>query len=184
MKKLLVLLTVISLAAQAAEAVIIDFENLPPFGEAFQFHSEAGVTITAVDGGSLMAQPSHNGTWGIVSWPAPFSELRADFDVPPLFVKVDLGDAGSDSDLAFLEVFDEHDASLAYTDFQIPADSTLIVTLQLSADGIAYAIFGARNALNGSSITADNLEFEPIPEPATALLLGFGAIAIRIKRKD
>jgi hypothetical protein len=117
MKRLLVFLTVISLVAPTAEAVLLDFENLPPFGEEFPSYSEAGVTITAVGGGNLMAQPSQNGTWGIMGWPMPFPELRADFDVPSLLIKVELGDAGGDSDLAFLEVFNEHDVSLAYTDF-------------------------------------------------------------------
>ncbi|UCE46380.1 MAG: PEP-CTERM sorting domain-containing protein [Phycisphaerales bacterium] len=184
MKRLLVFLTVVFLVAPTAEAVLLDFEDLPPFGEEFPSYSKAGVTITAVGGGNLMAQPFQNGTWGITGWPMPFPELRADFDVPPLFIKVDLADAGGDSDLAFLEVFNKHDVSLAYTDYLIPADSKKIVTLELVEDGIAYAILGARNALNGSSIAADNFEFEPIPEPTTIVLLTLGGLGLLRRRKS
>lgn len=180
MRKLASIAVLLFAAAPAATAAIIGFEYLP-FGE-FTSYTRYGVTFTPLGGGSMIAQPAPNGTIGLMTWPFPFAEFRADFDVYASFVSVDMGDYGVDPDRIFLQAFDEHDLSLEYTDLVIPAISEQMFTLQIEQPNIAYVIFGARNALYGSSIIADNFEFELVPEPATIILLALSGITILRKR--
>ena len=169
----------------ASADILIDFDGLTP-GSAYPSYSESGATFTTVTGGGLWAYLGPNGTPGILSEVYdPYEELRADLAVVATSVTVDLGDGGSDSDRLFLEIFDASDVSLGYTDLVIPGSFVGMKTLSLSAPDIAYAVFGAREAVNGSSVVADNFRFEPIPAPGAALLgiIGMGMVGW-VKRRS
>lgn len=165
----------------ASADILIDFESFP---DTFTSHTESGVTFSGVGGGDLSRVINPNGTNGLLSLTSPHEEFRADIAGGATSVSVDLGDYNADSDLLFLEIFDAANVSLGYTDLVISPLFVGMETLSLSAPDIAYAIFGARDAVNGSSVYADNFRFQPIPAPGAALLgfIGLGAVGW-IKRR-
>ena len=165
MKKLLTicLATELLIISCPVKAVTIDFEDAPE--GAFSSWTKAGVTFTAVGGGLLRSDPSSpapNGTRGLIGVSPPLPELRADIAGGANYVAVDLGDYDVDTDRLFLEVFDSNDTSLGFIDLLISAEFEGMETLSLFAPDIAYVIFGARDALLGSSVFADNFTFDNI----------------------
>ena len=128
----------------------------------------------------MRGQGTPNGTIGLISNGPPFVELRADIIAGATSVSVDLGDYDMDSDRLFLEIFDASDVSLDFIDLVIPGSFTGMETLSLSNPNISYAIFGARDAVSGSSVFADNFEY--VPEPAAFSLLALGGLAV-VRRK-
>jgi hypothetical protein len=165
MKKLLTicLAAVLLIISHLAKAVTIDFEDAPE--GTFSSWTKEGVTFTAVDYGLLMSDPNYlapNGTRGLIGVNPPLPEIRADIAGGANYVTVDLGDFDVDTDLLFLEVFDSNDTSLGYIDLLNSAEFEGMETLSLFALNIAYAIFGARDALLGSSVFADNFTFDTI----------------------
>jgi hypothetical protein len=176
--RICIVVVVLFVAAGPALAnITIDFEDFPvgPFAS----YTKSGVTFTASGGGGsifTVAAPPPNNTKSIGDFSSPQKELRADIASGATFVSVDLGDYGSDSELLFLEIFDVSDASLGFTDIVISDSFAGMKTLSLSASNIAYAVFGARDASSGggSSVTADNFEFTPIPAPGAILLCSIG----------
>ncbi len=176
MKKFIAIFTAVvsvGLAGVAQATITIDFEAFPT--GPFTSYTESGVTFTASGGGTLLVTAvGPNGTKGLLDSKYPMKELRADIGPGATFVSVDLGDFGSDSDRLFLEVFNAGNMSLGYTDLVIPPEFVGMKTLSLSAPNIAYVIFGAREAVDGSSVYADNFTFNPIPAPGAILLGGIG----------
>jgi hypothetical protein len=165
MKKLLTicLAAVLLIISHLVKAVTIDFEDAPE--GTFTSWTKDGVTFTAVDNGLLQADPNSpapNGTRGLIGVYPPLPELRADIAGGANYIAVDLGDYDVDTDLLFLEVFDSNDTSLGYIDLLIDAQFEGMETLSLFSPNIAYAIFGARDALLGSSVFADNFTFDTI----------------------
>lgn len=92
---------------------------------------------------------------------------------PLTSVSVDLGDFGGDDDVVFLEIFSSANVSLGLTEFHQAAGFAGMTTLTLSAADIAYAMFGARDTGNGSTVFADNFSYQPqaVPEPQMLLML-------------
>lgn len=166
-----------------AVATVIDFESFP--GGSPTSYSESGATFTGIGGGALWTSGGPNGTQGLLAGSAPFEELRADIAGGASSVAVDLGDFGMDSDRLFLEIFDSANTSLGYTDLVIPGSFVGMETLSLSASNIAYAIFGARDALSGSSVYSDNFTYDstPIPAPGAILVAGLGASLVAWMRR-
>ncbi len=167
---------VLMATAQAGASITIDFESFPVQGGFIASYTEQSITFSASGGGgALWASEGPNGTLGLLDMNIPHKELRADFISGATFVSVDLGDYDQDSDRLFLEVFDAADNLLGHTDLVIAEAFVGMETLSLSAPGISYAVFGARDAGSGSSVYADNFTFEEVPEviPAPgAVLLG------------
>ena len=160
---------------QAVASITIDFESFPP--GPFAAYTEQGVTFSASGGGGLlMTGTTPNGTLGLVDNNNPKKELRADIPGGTTFMSVDLGDFDLDSDRLFVEVFDAGDNLLGSSFGVIAADFTgmLTFTFTSASPTMAYAVFGARDAVNGSSVYADNFTFEPIPAPGAILLGGIG----------
>jgi hypothetical protein len=165
MKKLLTICLAAELLiiSSTVKAITIDFEDAPE--ESFISWTKDGVTFTAVDNSMLRCDPSSpapNGTRGLIGASAPLPEIRADIAGGANYVTVDLGDYNVESDLIFLEVFDSNDISLGYIDLLLDAQFEGMETLSLFSPNIAYAIFGAREALLGSSVFADNFTFDTI----------------------
>jgi hypothetical protein len=160
---------------QAVASITIDFESFP--AGPFAAYTEQGVTFSASGGGgAIVTGVTPNGTLGLGDTSTPRKELRADISGGTTSVSVDLGDYDADSDRLFLEVFDVGNNLLGYVDWVISENFSGMLTLStLPATNIAYAVFGARDAVNGSSVYADNFTFEPIPAPGALLLGGIGA---------
>jgi hypothetical protein len=181
--------TVCALAVGAACADVITFEAFP--SGPFASHTEQGVTFSAVGGGGLIIRTgTPNGTKGLLETHSPRRLLRADIGGGATFVSVDLGDYNADSDRLRLEIFDAANISLGFTSLNLPSSFVGMKTLSLSAPNIAYAIFGADMAVNGSSVYADNFTWEPassaghMPEPASLSVLALGALAAFRRRTE
>ena len=169
---------------QAVASITIDFESFP--AGPFAAHTEQGVTFSASGGGgAIITGLTPNGTLGLLDTNALRKELRADIGPGATFVSVELGDYDADSDRLFLEAFDAGDNLLASVSTVIATDFTGMVTLGIGAPNIAYAVFGARNAVDGSSVFADNFTFEPIPAPGAILLgsIGVGLVSWLRRRR-
>jgi len=180
MKKVCLIVLVLC-ASPVMAAVTIDFEDAP--GGYFTSWTKDDVTFTAAGGASMWASTNPNGTLGLVGGDDPYYELRADIACGATSVAVDLGDYDADQDLLFLEIYDSSDTLLGYTDLMIPGEFVGMETLSLSASNIAYAIFGARQAVSGSSVYADNFTFAPVPAPGAVLLGGIGVGLVGWLRK-
>lgn len=168
---------------QVRADVVITFESAP--SGPFASYTESGVTFTASGGGGqIITTTTPNGTLGLLDDNSPRKELRADIAGGTSFVSVDLGDYDADSDTLFLEVYNSSNTLLGSTTLDIPLDFTGMKTLSLSAADIAYAIFGARNAVNGSSVYADNFTYATgttaVPEPSTFLSLGATGLILAV----
>jgi len=172
--KQLLFAAVLATTSVLPAATVITFDEAGFTGGEFASTTFNGVTFSASGGGGLVAkQTGPNGTFGLLDDNAPRKELRADFIGGTNFVSVDLGDFDSDPDLLFLQVFNSANVSLGFASLLIDASFTGMQTLSLSAPNIAYAVFGARPpAINGSSVFADNLTFNQVPEPRTLLPIG------------
>ena len=156
--------------------ITIDFEDFPP--GPFSAYTESGVAFTAVGGSEdIYSNTAPNGTKGIIDFTSPTQkELRADITVGATFVSVDLGDDGGDKDNLFLEIFNSSGTKLDDTSDTLESGVSDMKTLSLTSDKrIAYAVFGARNSIGGSSVHADNFEFTLIPAPGAILLGSIGA---------
>lgn len=167
--------------AASALTLTQDFEAPFPGGPTPGPYTDAnGITFDAVGGGGqLYTDFSPNGTLGLYDVNTPKKELRADLPALAVSVSVDLGDFDADPDDLFLEIFDSSDVMLDSLVVPITAEFTGMLTLSLSAPDIAYAIFGARNAANGSSVYADNLVVEiaeAVPEPSAAVTFLTGTL--------
>lgn len=195
LRAVLSVLSVVAISGFASAGVVIDFESTPD-GD-FQSYTESGVTFTATDGLFLTSTGygnTPNGTRGIASTSFPLATLRADIAGGATMVSVDLGDYDADADTLFLQVYDSANNLVGSTTAFIDDTFVGMVTLSVSANGIAYAIFGATDpALVGSSAYADNFTFEPavvssVPEPSTFALAGLagigGLVAVARRRKS
>jgi hypothetical protein len=171
-------------ATQAVASITIDFESFP--AGPFASYTEQGVTFSASGGGgAIMTATTPNGTFGLLDNNSPRKELRADILGGTTSVSVDLGDYDADSDRLFLEAYDAGDNLLIGVSTVIATDFTGMLTLGVGAPNIAYVIFGARDAVNGSSVFADNFTFEPIPAPGAILLgsIGVGVVSWLRRRR-
>jgi len=145
----------------------------------------SGVTFETINGNTFSYIPvtndDHPEVQGIGSTHPLFGAFQATLDVTASFVSVDIGDTNLDDDELFLEVFDINNNSLGYAHKHIDSGFIGLETLSVSADGIAYAIFGGGRDANGqmtgdlSTVMANNFTFEQtIPAPGAIVLGAFG----------
>ena len=161
MRKLFTLVSALALVVTAAQAsaTTITF-NSDVFVNVVSF-TEQGVTFSAVGGGGMISTLSTpNGTTGLLDNNTPRKQIRADIAGGTTSVSVDLGDFDADADLLVLSIFNSSDVLLGTTSLPIDAAFSGMLTLSLSAPGIAYATFGSTDpSANGSSVFADNFTF-------------------------
>jgi hypothetical protein len=165
----------------ASMATTITFDS-PLSLSGVSSYTESGVTFT---GPTFSTYITPNGTQGLLEDSSPRNFLRADISGGTSMVSVDLGDYDVDSDRLFLDVYSSSSALLGHAELAIADSFSGMKTLSVSATGIAYAIFGATDAVNGSSVYADNFVFAPVPEPETyaMMLAGLGLLGFAARRR-
>lgn len=133
--------------------------------------------------------------WGNNSL-SPFSSSAGNpflgvFSTAVTSVGVDFGDFGSDFDVLLLEALDEFDQVISSS--SVDYDQTRSVggddfeTLTVSsATPFTKIRFGGGSVNFPQSVYIDNITYEPVPEPATLLILGgaVGALAVKRRRKS
>lgn len=172
----------------SAQAITIDFNSLSGNqGTSFTLN---GVTFSTSGTGGLDAVADPNGTIGLLEESSPRQFIRADISGGANAVSIDLGDFDADADTIFLQVFDSGNNSLGYTSQSLDASFTGMVTLNLSAADIAYAVFGSTApSVNGSSVFADNFTstaISAVPDASSTCALmtaGLGTLAFVARRR-
>lgn len=158
-----------SVVAHAVTVDLVDFNSLAAGTNLGASYSSGGVTFVPTSGSTLTALTTPNGTVGLFADPnsTPFSTLRANIAGGATAVSVDLGDQSfdfgegiviGDADTIFLQIFNSSNVSLGYTSTQLANNFTGMVPLSLSANDIAYAVFGSISP-DGSSVYADNFTY-------------------------
>lgn len=160
--RLLKSLAGLALSSVVAHAVTVDFNSLAT-GFLGASYTSGAVTFVPTSGSTLTALTTPNGTVGLFGGDPispPYPTIRANITGGATAVSVDLGDYNDDADTIFLEIFNSANVSLGSTSQSLASTFTGMRTLSLSANDIAYAVFGATSpAVNGSSILADNFTY-------------------------
>lgn len=157
--KLLKLAASLALTSAIAQAVTVDFNALgSSLGASY---TSGAVTFVPTVGSDLTTGNSPNGTRGLLgSAGEPYSTIRANIAGGTSSVAVDLGDFNQDADTVFMEVFSAANVSLGYTSQLLASSFSGMVTLNLSAANIAYAVFGSiAPSSGGSTVYADNFTY-------------------------
>ena len=105
--------------------------------------------------------------------------IRVDFASPVIQVSIRGFDGGGDVDTLTLTAFNSGDSvvdsHIITNDFDVPGSTAMV-----SGPGITYVTFQASGSNAG--LFFDDLSYV-VPEPATAALLGIGAISLFIRRR-
>ncbi|UCF44048.1 MAG: PEP-CTERM sorting domain-containing protein [Planctomycetota bacterium] len=197
--RFLALLLVAILLAQNAEAVVVDFEDMTPatynVGNSF---TTSGVVVTAEQfqwsggtwyaGGSAHIQSSTNAGGAGYEIHTNNINLSFDFGLPCDGLSLQYGEYGGNinleinGSLANVENFANLPATLGGTsifvlDTGTPGQST----------GAMFVIGVVGNIdsfkIGGQELWIDNVVASVIPEPATVMLLGAGALAVLTRKR-
>jgi len=189
MKKILIISSIVLFGISPCFAVTFDFNSLATgyYTEA-QFNSNfVGVSFDNTGGNgfdiqSSTLQPDFSGN-AILNEPyyTVNNLTRATFASLTNFISVTLGDFNQDPDTLYLFAYDSSNNVIGSQSYNLPADSYAGITLSLSVANIAYVEFYGVG-VNYNSVYWDNFTFNettnPVPEPATILLLGAGLIGL------
>jgi hypothetical protein len=182
-----------------ASAAVITFDDLglPPLGDVTTQYAAQGVTFQGfTDGGvPVNLEVADNGVFADNNPPSPpmslsnfynqdpFSRahiMRIVFSGPADSISLMYNGAGG---LGSSTLFDAYSpSSVLLGEFTVPSavDSDFhLVSIPVSGVGYLDIV----NPAPGWGHYIDNLSFEIVPEPATALVLGAGAIALMFRRR-
>lgn len=146
-------------AAFSALFLGVSFDNFG--GTGFTVNSSApGAPLS----GRVILNSPYNGT-----------TTRATFDILSTFVSVDLGDYDADAETFWLKAYDSVNTLVDSDSYNQPDFQYGGATISVAASDIAWVEFYSSNI---NSAYWDNFTFQPVPEPATMLLLGSGLFGL------
>ncbi|WP_414664728.1 hypothetical protein [Horticoccus sp. 23ND18S-11] len=178
----------LALTSAVAHAVTVDFNAVAAsIGASY---TSGAVTFVPTAGSDLTTGVGPNGTRGLLgSDGEPYYTIRANIAGGTSSVSVDLGDFDQDADTIFLEIFSAANVSLGYTSQLLATSFSGMVTLNLSASNIAYAVFGSiAPSAGGSSVYADNFTYgaASTPDAGSTLALfaaGLGLVGVAARSR-
>jgi hypothetical protein len=183
MRTLLILALAISFAASASAFTMIDFDAFAdgtPVGNDFggygvDFWNDTTNTLTVAENtmGYPFSAPNAVIDWNGYSNSHNFAKF---IGLPANYVTVVMGDYGADEEYLYLEAYDSSDTLVASDDAYITG-SEYGAILEVSAGEIAWVKFWSEGPYPGS-VYFDNFGFEPVPEPTTVSLVGFGILGL------
>ena len=182
----------LSQARAKADTITFEHDQLGILPNGFQSAESNLVRLSASGGGALIISPEVGsgeflGTRGLVVEGSPFVHLIMDFAVPVKSLSLWFGNDDPHStvpgDTAILQVFLNGSLVGQTTVFMNEND---FIDQQISFAGISFnsADFHFSREFFLAE-TVDNIEFTPVPEPASVTLLGLGivGIVVRIRRR-
>ncbi len=206
------LVITLGVSPAAADLLLFDFEEFDSTSERFVHPGALSVLISTQQDVTLVItrtgnenfdvvecpQPDFNALWGgraIDPWygwdqqPVP-DWFVATFSTPMVYVELQMTDFGQDDDTAFMEVYEGPNGAgplLAAVDQHWgTASSPDFASISYAADpgqSFQSILFRGYSTLLANSMYVDNLAVVPVPEPATAALVGLGAIGLFLRRR-
>jgi hypothetical protein len=184
MRTLLILGLAVSFAGSASAFTMIDFDafaagtpignNFGGYGVDFWNDTTNTLTVAAQYPGPPFSSPNSAFDSNGYSNSHNFAKF---IGMPANYVEVCMGDYDADAEDIFLEAYDDSNNLVASDSDFLPADLNGGKVVSVSAASIRWVKFYSTGSYPGS-VFFDNFGFEPVPEPTTVSLVGFGLLGL------